>query len=137
MNLWVEGPNRKFLENSNYRVTKRALSSNESVLQKYRRKRSKQDTVAVTRYNLRPRDGREVESRPSHREDDTTGRTRSIQKRQRKERQPLTLKSEQDQATRMPDEEVINNRQDQERKGTCTRKSLSLEVLVGNANYKS
>ncbi|GFU40486.1 hypothetical protein TNCV_1208451 [Trichonephila clavipes] len=28
-------------------------------------------------------------------------------------------------------------RQDQERKGACTRKSLSLEVLVGNANYKS
>ncbi|GFY08999.1 uncharacterized protein TNCV_4661901 [Trichonephila clavipes] len=28
-------------------------------------------------------------------------------------------------------------RQDQERRGTCTKKSLSLEVLVGNANYKS
>ncbi|GFU93007.1 uncharacterized protein TNCV_2081531 [Trichonephila clavipes] len=28
-------------------------------------------------------------------------------------------------------------RQDQERRGTCTKKSLSREVLVGNANYKS
>ncbi|GFY09184.1 uncharacterized protein TNCV_4663741 [Trichonephila clavipes] len=28
-------------------------------------------------------------------------------------------------------------RQDQERRGTCTKKTLSLEVLVGNANYKS
>ncbi|GFY22979.1 hypothetical protein TNCV_2182401 [Trichonephila clavipes] len=28
-------------------------------------------------------------------------------------------------------------RQDQEMRGTCTKKSLSLEVLVGNANYKS
>ncbi|GFX88681.1 uncharacterized protein TNCV_833111 [Trichonephila clavipes] len=28
-------------------------------------------------------------------------------------------------------------RQDQERRGTCTKKSLSLEVLVGNAKYKS
>ncbi|GFX89177.1 uncharacterized protein TNCV_20731 [Trichonephila clavipes] len=28
-------------------------------------------------------------------------------------------------------------RKDQERRGTCTKKSLSLEVLVGNANYKS
>ncbi|GFX28757.1 uncharacterized protein TNCV_4249961 [Trichonephila clavipes] len=28
-------------------------------------------------------------------------------------------------------------RQNQEIKGVCTRKSLSLEVLVGNANYKS
>ncbi|GFV61350.1 uncharacterized protein TNCV_445661 [Trichonephila clavipes] len=38
------------------------------------------------------------------------------------------------------DEEVINNgktRKGKERKGACTRKSLSLEVLVGNANYKS
>ncbi|GFU40084.1 hypothetical protein TNCV_5016111 [Trichonephila clavipes] len=46
-----------------------------------------------------------------------------------------TSKSEQDQATRVPDEEVINNgktRKGQER----TKKSLSLEVLVGNANYK-
>ncbi|GFW13693.1 uncharacterized protein TNCV_1211591 [Trichonephila clavipes] len=54
------GPNRKFRKNSNYRVTKRELSSNDSVLQKYRRKRPKQDTVAVSRYNLRPRGGREV-----------------------------------------------------------------------------
>ncbi|GFU19449.1 hypothetical protein TNCV_4371301 [Trichonephila clavipes] len=28
-------------------------------------------------------------------------------------------------------------RQDQERRGACTKKSLSLKVLVGNANYKS
>ncbi|GFU92443.1 uncharacterized protein TNCV_5018101 [Trichonephila clavipes] len=28
-------------------------------------------------------------------------------------------------------------RQDQERRGKCTKKYLSLEVLVGNANYKS
>ncbi|GFW16750.1 transcriptional repressor CTCF [Trichonephila clavipes] len=56
---------RKMVKRKGQRVTKRALSSNESVLQKYRRKRSKQDTVAVTRYNLRPRDGREVESRPA------------------------------------------------------------------------
>ncbi|GFY34446.1 uncharacterized protein TNCV_2821321 [Trichonephila clavipes] len=28
-------------------------------------------------------------------------------------------------------------REEQERKGASTRRSLSLEVLVGNANYKS
>ncbi|GFW46730.1 uncharacterized protein TNCV_2980861 [Trichonephila clavipes] len=59
------GPNRKFRKNSNYRVTKRALSSNDyNVLQKYNRKRLKQDKVAVNtnQYNLRPRGGREVES---------------------------------------------------------------------------
>ncbi|GFU61131.1 retrovirus-related Pol polyprotein from transposon 297 [Trichonephila clavipes] len=45
-----------------------------------------------------------------------------------------TSKSEQDEATRMPDDQ---QRQDQERKGACTIKSISLKVLVGNANYKS
>ncbi|GFT55588.1 hypothetical protein TNCV_995841 [Trichonephila clavipes] len=50
-----------------------------------------------------------------------------------------TSKSEQDQATRQPDEVVINDDKTRKgkRKGKCTRKSLSLEVLVGNANYKS
>ncbi|GFV56784.1 hypothetical protein TNCV_5003111 [Trichonephila clavipes] len=46
-----------------------------------------------------------------------------------------TSKSEHDQATRMPYEEVINN--GKTRKAACTRKSIFLEVLVGNANYKS
>ncbi|GFT14938.1 hypothetical protein TNCV_3483791 [Trichonephila clavipes] len=32
---------------------------------------------------------------------------------------------------------VDQQRQDQKRRGACTKKSLSLEVLVGNANYKS
>ncbi|GFX18427.1 uncharacterized protein TNCV_4307271 [Trichonephila clavipes] len=61
------GPNRKFRKNSIYRVTKRALSSNDSVLQKYSWKSPKKDTVAVNtnQCNLRPRGGREVESRPA------------------------------------------------------------------------
>ncbi|GFT09027.1 uncharacterized protein TNCV_4104961 [Trichonephila clavipes] len=61
----LSGPNSKFRKNSNYRVTKRALSSNDSVLQKYRRKCPKQDTGVVSRYNLRSRGGKEVESRPA------------------------------------------------------------------------
>ncbi|GFV81198.1 hypothetical protein TNCV_4772271 [Trichonephila clavipes] len=57
---------RKFRESSDYRVPKRAFSSNDSnVLQKCSWKRSKQDKVAVNtnRYNLRPRGGKDVESR--------------------------------------------------------------------------
>ncbi|GFS58152.1 uncharacterized protein TNCV_1411281 [Trichonephila clavipes] len=42
-----------------------------------------------------------------HREEDTTGRTSSIQKRHRTT--TPTSKSEHDQATRMPNEEAINN----------------------------
>ncbi|GFX35626.1 hypothetical protein TNCV_4469671 [Trichonephila clavipes] len=62
------GLDRKFRKSSDYRVPKRALSSNDSnVLQKCSRKRPKQDKVAAStnRYNLRPRGGREVESRPA------------------------------------------------------------------------
>ncbi|GFX29070.1 hypothetical protein TNCV_2072211 [Trichonephila clavipes] len=57
-----------FRKSSDYRVPKRALSSNDSnVLQKCSRKRSKQNKVAVStnRYNFRPRGGKEVESRPT------------------------------------------------------------------------
>ncbi|GFW14722.1 uncharacterized protein TNCV_1561851 [Trichonephila clavipes] len=62
------GPDRKVRKSSKYRVPKRDLSSNDSnVLQKCSRKRPKQDKVAVNTnwYNLRPRGGREVESRPA------------------------------------------------------------------------
>ncbi|GFV82581.1 retrovirus-related Pol polyprotein from transposon 412 [Trichonephila clavipes] len=99
-------------------VTKRALSSNDSnVLQKYSRKHQKQDKVAVNtnQYNLRPRGGREVESRSA-----IEGRTSSIQKRQRKERQPLHQRANKisNRNTRRGDQQ----RQDQERKGACTRR---------------
>ncbi|GFV96598.1 hypothetical protein TNCV_3260621 [Trichonephila clavipes] len=73
----------------------------------------------------------------SHREEDTTRRTNSFQKRQRKENDSPYIeertRSNIKNARRGDDQQ----RQDQERKGACTRKSLSLEVLVGNANYKS
>ncbi|GFY29914.1 uncharacterized protein TNCV_4072271 [Trichonephila clavipes] len=44
-----------------------------------------------------------------------------------------TSKNEHKNARRGGDQQ----RQDQERRGACTKKSLSLEVLVGNASYKS
>ncbi|GFU15543.1 hypothetical protein TNCV_2271911 [Trichonephila clavipes] len=50
-----------------------------------------------------------------------------------------TSKSEQDQATRQPDEVVINDdktRKEKKRKESV-RESLYPRVLVGNANYKS
>ncbi|GFS95699.1 uncharacterized protein TNCV_250961 [Trichonephila clavipes] len=62
------GPERKIRKGSDYRVPKRALSSNDSnVFQKCDRKRSKQDKVAAggNKYNFRPRGGIEVESRPA------------------------------------------------------------------------
>ncbi|GFX77752.1 uncharacterized protein TNCV_1106691 [Trichonephila clavipes] len=71
-----------------------------------------------------------------HREEDTSRRAGSIQKRLRKNDSPYIeerTRSNNKNARRGGDQQ----RQDQERRGTCTKKSLSLEVLVGNANHKS
>ncbi|GFX36473.1 retrovirus-related Pol polyprotein from transposon 412 [Trichonephila clavipes] len=87
-------PERKIQKGSKHRVPKRALSSNyktNSNLPKFRKKSRRKETVTPTTsgYNLRPRNGKKSGVPTNHREGDTTGRTSSIQKRQRKERQPL------------------------------------------------
>ncbi|GFU35736.1 uncharacterized protein TNCV_1204071 [Trichonephila clavipes] len=130
------GPNRKFRKNSNYRGTKRTVASHNSFLQKNRRKSPRHDTVAVSRYNLRPRGGKEVESRPViERKTQQGGPVRSRKSRGRNDNPYIEerTRSNNKNARRAGDQQ----RQDQERKGACTRKSLSLEVLVGNANYES
>ncbi|GFW75369.1 uncharacterized protein TNCV_4190231 [Trichonephila clavipes] len=83
------GPERKVQMGSEHRVNKRALSSNYRTnhsLTKYRKKSRREETVTPTTsgYNLRPRIGKREESRLTI--EDTTRRTSSIQKRQRKER---------------------------------------------------
>ncbi|GFV52539.1 uncharacterized protein TNCV_1918571 [Trichonephila clavipes] len=73
-----------------------------------------------------------------HREEDTTRRTSLIQKRQRKELQKGPYIEERTRSSNKNARRGVGpQRQDQERRGTCTKKSLSQEVLVGNANYKS
>ncbi|GFW06287.1 hypothetical protein TNCV_37611 [Trichonephila clavipes] len=48
-----------------------------------------------------------------------------------------TSKSEQDQTTGIARRRGDQQQEDQERKGASTTRSISLEVLVGDANYKS
>ncbi|GFX21709.1 uncharacterized protein TNCV_1200891 [Trichonephila clavipes] len=76
-------------------------------------KKEKQKRRTVTPitscYNFRPRSRKRVESRPTiERKTQQGGPVRSRRGRGRNY-SPPTLKSEQNQATRMPDEEVINN----------------------------
>ncbi|GFV68404.1 uncharacterized protein TNCV_3128601 [Trichonephila clavipes] len=109
-----------------------------NVLQKCSRKRPKQDKVAVStnRYNFRPRCGREVESRPAmERKTQQGGPVRSRKGRGRKDNPYIEerTRSSNRNARRRGDQQ----REEQERKGVSTRRSLSLEVLIGNANYKS
>ncbi|GFY18944.1 uncharacterized protein TNCV_3876321 [Trichonephila clavipes] len=107
------GPERKIQKGSEHRVNKRNLSSNDtnSDLPKYRKKGRREETVTPTTsgYNLRPRIGKREESRPTiQRKAQQGGPVRSRKGRERND-SPHTSRSEQDQATRMPGEEVINN----------------------------
>ncbi|GFW79369.1 uncharacterized protein TNCV_2477761 [Trichonephila clavipes] len=134
------GPERKVQKGSEHRVPKINLSSNDtnSLLPKIRKKSRREETVAPTTsgYNLRPRIGKREESRPTiERKTQQGGPVRSRKDRERNDSPYIEerTRSSNKNARRGGDQQ----RQDQERRGTCTKKSLSLEVLVGNANYKS
>ncbi|GFY08214.1 uncharacterized protein TNCV_1356261 [Trichonephila clavipes] len=137
---WSGGPERKVQKGSEHGVNKRALSSNYKTnhnLTKFRKKSRREETVTPTTsgYNLRPRIGKREESRPTiERKTQQGGPSRSRKGRERNDSpyiEERTISSNKN-ARRGGDQQ----RQDQERRGTWTKKSLSLEVLVGNANYK-
>ncbi|GFV68433.1 uncharacterized protein TNCV_3128891 [Trichonephila clavipes] len=134
------GPERKVQKGSEHRVNKRNLSSDDTNndLPKYRKKSRMEETVTPTTsgYNLRPQIGKREESRPTiERKAQQGGPVRSRKGRERNDSPYIEerTRSSNKNARRGGDQQ----RQDQERRGTWTKKSLSLEVLVGNANYKS
>ncbi|GFV05348.1 uncharacterized protein TNCV_225591 [Trichonephila clavipes] len=134
------GPERKVQKESEHRVNKRNLSSNDSnsMLPKFKKKNRREETVTPTTsgYNLRPRKGKREETRLTiERKTQQGGPVRSRKGRARNDSPYIEkrTRSSNKNARRGGDQQ----RQDQERRGTCTKKSLSLEVLVGNANYKS
>ncbi|GFW52093.1 uncharacterized protein TNCV_2819621 [Trichonephila clavipes] len=93
-------------------------------------------TPTTSGCNLRPRNGKGVESRPTiERKTQQGGQIQSRKGRGRNDSPYIEerTRSSNKNARRGADQQ----RQEQERKGACTRKSLCLEVLVGNANYKS
>ncbi|GFW57149.1 uncharacterized protein TNCV_540661 [Trichonephila clavipes] len=135
------GPERKVQKGSEHRVNKRALSSNYRTnhsLTKFRKKSRREETVTppTSGYNIRSRIGKRVESRPTiERKTQKGGPVRSRKDRERNDSPYIEerTRSSNKNARRGGDQQW----QDQERRGTWTKKSLSLEVLVGNANYKS
>ncbi|GFY12900.1 hypothetical protein TNCV_3074601 [Trichonephila clavipes] len=136
-----EGPERKVQKGSEHRVNKGALSSNYKTnhsLTKYRKKSRREETVTTTTsgYNLRLRIGKREESRPTiKRKTQQEGPSRSRKGRERNDSPNI---EERTRSSKKNDRRGGHQqRQDQERRGTWTKKSLSLEVLVGNANYKS
>ncbi|GFT65543.1 uncharacterized protein TNCV_3607921, partial [Trichonephila clavipes] len=124
------GPERKVQKGSEHRVNKRALSSNYKTnhsLTKYRKKSRREETVTPTTscYNLRPRIVKREESRPTiERKAQQGGPVRSRKGRERNDSPYIEerTRSSNKNARREGDQ----HRQDQERRGTWTKKSLSL-----------
>ncbi|GFX41460.1 uncharacterized protein TNCV_3490001 [Trichonephila clavipes] len=113
-------------------------SHESSDLPKYRKKSRREETVTPTTsgYNRRPRIGKREESRPTiERKAQQGGPVRSRKGRERNNSPYIEeqTRSSKKNARRGGDQQ----RQDQERRGTWTKKSLSLDVLVGNTNCKS
>ncbi|GFW63173.1 uncharacterized protein TNCV_581131 [Trichonephila clavipes] len=125
------GPERKVQNGSEYRVHKRTLSSNDtnSILPKNRKKSRTEKTVTPTTsgYNLRPRNGKGMES-TIERKTQQGGPVRSRKGRGRNDSPYIEerTRSSNKNARRGGDQQ----RQGQERRGACTKKSLSLEVLL-------
>ncbi|GFT65342.1 uncharacterized protein TNCV_1559831 [Trichonephila clavipes] len=118
------------------RVQRRSNDSRDG--KKKGKKSRREETVAPTTsgYNLRPRIGKREESRTTiERKTQQGGPSRSRKGRERNDSPYIEerTRSSNKNARRGGDQQ----RQDQERRGTSKKKSLSLEVLVGNANYKS
>ncbi|GFX49188.1 retrovirus-related Pol polyprotein from transposon 297 [Trichonephila clavipes] len=108
------------------------------VLPRLRKKNRREETVTppTSGYNIRPRIGKREESRPTiERKTQQVGPVRSRKGRERNYSPYIEERTRS--SNKNPRQGGDQQRQNQERRGTCTKKSLSLEVLVGNANYKS
>ncbi|GFW08307.1 retrovirus-related Pol polyprotein from transposon 412 [Trichonephila clavipes] len=110
----------------------------QNVLPRLRKKNRREETVTTTTSgnNLRSRKGKREESLLTiERKTQQGGPIQSRKGRERKDSPYIKerTRSSNKNARRGGDQK----QQDQERRGMCTKKSLSLEILVGNANYKS
>ncbi|GFV49152.1 uncharacterized protein TNCV_236861 [Trichonephila clavipes] len=133
------GPERKIQMGSEHRVPKRALSSNctNSVLPKYRKRDRTEETVisSTSGYNLRPRNGKIVDSRPTM--EMKTQQGGAVRARNSKGKHYSPYIEEQARSGNM--NTIRGSQQNgQDRKGGANiHRSISLEILVGDANYKS
>ncbi|GFW58619.1 hypothetical protein TNCV_1579511 [Trichonephila clavipes] len=130
---WSGGTERKVQKGSEHKVNKRnvSFSDSNSVLPRLRKKNRREETVTsnTSGYNLRPRKGKREKSRLTiEKKTQQGGPVRSIKGRERND--PPYIQER----TRSSNKNVRRGgdqqRQDQERRGKCTKKSLSLEVLL-------
>ncbi|GFX81308.1 uncharacterized protein TNCV_2512971 [Trichonephila clavipes] len=112
------GPERKIQKGSEHRVPKRALSSNYNTndLPKFRKRCQAEETImpSISGYTLRPRNGRRVEPRPTL--EMKTQQGGPVPGKSKEGTTAPASKSKQDQATRIPDGEVVHNKRTREGK---------------------
>ncbi|GFV83615.1 uncharacterized protein TNCV_3611911 [Trichonephila clavipes] len=133
------GPERKIKNGLEHRVTKRALSSNyNNDLQKVRKKGRTEETVmpCTSGYNLRPKKGAKVESRPTI--EMKTQQGGLFRARNCREKYYRPYIEEQARSGSKNTRRGSQQQNGQERKGGAnTNRSISLKVIVGDVNYTS
>ncbi|GFU00691.1 uncharacterized protein TNCV_4818551 [Trichonephila clavipes] len=130
------GPERKIKKGLEHRVAKRVLSSNyNNDLSKFRKKGRTEETVipSTSGYNLRPRKGTKAESRRTI-EPQQEG---PVRVRNSREKHYSPYIEEQARSGSKNTRRGSQQQNGQERKrGANTKRSISLEVLIGDVNYK-
>ncbi|GFT98784.1 uncharacterized protein TNCV_3792251 [Trichonephila clavipes] len=134
------GPERKLKKGIGHRIDKRTLSSNyTNDLPQFRNKVRTEETVmpSTSGYNLRPRRGAKGESQPTI--EMRTQQGRPVQARRSREHQYSPYIEEQARPSTKNTRRRSSQQQNcQERKGGVnSNRSIFLEVLVGDLNYKS
>ncbi|GFU84554.1 uncharacterized protein TNCV_3238631 [Trichonephila clavipes] len=135
------GPERKIRKGLGHRVDKRTLSLNISNdLPQFRKKVRTEERVmsSTSGYNLRRSRGPKVDFRPPMRRGPNKGDQFEPEEAENISTAPRS-KSKQGQAAGIPEAEVVNNsiaRRGKEERENSNR-SISLEVLVEDGNYKS
>ncbi|GFW87150.1 uncharacterized protein TNCV_5125041 [Trichonephila clavipes] len=134
------GPERKIKKGLEHRVAKKMLSSNyNNDLPKFRKKGRTEETVmaSTSGYNLRPRKGTRVESRPTIEMKTQQGGPVRARKILEKHYSPY-IEEQARSGNKNTRRRGSQQQNCHERKGGAnSNRSISLEVLVGDVNYES
>ncbi|GFU97132.1 uncharacterized protein TNCV_4642251 [Trichonephila clavipes] len=133
------GPEKKIRKSIGHRVDKRRLSLNNSNdLPQFRKKIRTEETVmpSTSGYSLTPRRGAKVEFRPTN--EKRTQQRGPVRARSREHQYSPYIEEKARSSSRNTRIRSGQQQHCQERKGGAnSNRSISLEVLVGDVNYKS
>ncbi|GFY49482.1 hypothetical protein TNIN_232871 [Trichonephila inaurata madagascariensis] len=134
-------PERKYRKCTGHKVDKRTLTlTNSNDVPQFRKRFQTEETMmpSTSGYNLRPRRGAKVESRPA--KEKRTQQGGPVRSRRSREKQQYSPYAEEQRRSNSRNTRSRRGQQQhcQERTGgTISQKSNSLEVLVGDVNYNT